>query len=135
MKSGIIILTILLCGLTQNFQSDSKKETKYILKGKLINGFDGLTPLCGISAWATVLEFEIIEFSDSEYIDKTIPIIFTCPNSKSNKQFKVGKTYELILTDKNPSKFEWTMLESKREILNQYELNKEYWFVENKNSR
>lgn len=132
MKSGIIILTILFCGLTQNFQTDSKNETKYILKGKLLNGFDGLTPLCGTLAWATVVEFEIIEFSDSEYIKKRIPIIFTCPNSNNSKQFEVGKTYELILTDKNPAKFEWTMLESRKEILNKYELNKNYWFVENK---
>ena len=132
MKSGIIILTILICGLTQNFQTDSKKETKYVLKGKLLNEFDGLTPLCGIVAWATVVEFEIIEFSDSEYLKKRIPIIFTCPSSNNNKQFEVGKTYELILTDKNPAEFEWTMLESKKEILNKYELKKKYWFVEKK---
>ena len=127
MKNRIIIIVLLLCGLTLNAQTDSKNGTEYKLKGKLINGFDGLTPSCGILAWVTVVEFEILDFSYPEYKNKRIPVIFTCPNSKMSKSFKVGEIYELTLTDQNPAKFEWTMYESTKKILNSYKNNK-YWY-------
>lgn len=115
-----------------NAQTDSKKENEYLLKGKLVSGFDKVTPLCGILAWATVVEFEIIEFSDFAYVKKRIPVIFRCPNRKMSRQFKRGKKYELILTDDNLTENEWTMLESNKDILTKYEMNKKYWFVEKK---
>ena len=132
MKTGIIILTTLFCGLILNAQTDSIKGKEYILKGKLVNGFDGLTPLCGILAWATVVEFEIIEFSDSEYSKKLIPVIFTCPNSNFTNKFMEGKTYELILKENYSNESDWTMLDSKKEILDKYELKKKYWYIKNK---
>jgi hypothetical protein len=132
MKTGIIILTTLFCGLILNAQTDSIKGKEYILKGKLVNGFDGLTPLCGILAWATVVEFEIIEFSDSEYSKKLIPVIFTCPNSSFTNKFMEGKTYELILKENYSNESDWTMLDSKKEILDKYELKKKYWYIKNK---
>lgn len=135
MKSTIIIFIILFSGLMSNAQSDSKKEAEYILKGKLITEFDRFTPLCGVLAWATVVEFEIVEFTDKSFLGKKIPVIFTCPNSHHRDLFKVGKTYELILnTDKFDSS-KWTFLEGKKEILSKSDLKKEYLFVETKGSR
>ena len=128
----IIILTLLFCGINLNAQKDSTQKKLYTLKGKLVTGFDKLTPECGMLAWATIVEFEVIEFSDSEYSKKKIPIIFTCPDSNITEEFVVGKIYDLILTDKNQSDFEYTMLESKQDILTKYKLNKEYWFIEKK---
>ena len=128
----IIILTLLFCGITLNAQTDSTQTKLYTLKGKLVTEFDNLTPECGILAWATIVEFEVIDLSDSEYSKKKIPIIFTCPSSNITKEFKVGEIYELILTDKNQSDFEYTMLESQQDILTKYKLNKEYWFIEKK---
>lgn len=117
MKNGIIILTTLFFGLVLNAQTDSINGKEYILKGKLVNGFDGLTPLCGILAWSTVVEFEIIEFSDSKYSQKLIPVIFTCPNSSFTNQFVEGKTYELVLKENFLNESDWTMLDSKKEIV------------------
>lgn len=135
MKSKILIFIILLYGFTSIAQTrDGKGE--YILKGKLVNGFDGLTPLCGVLAWATVTEFEIIEFSDPKYIGEKIPVIFTCPNSYHTNLFKVGEIYELILTKKGDLE-KWTFRDGKADILSKYDVKNEYWFVEakKKNSR
>ncbi|MGN7514681.1 MAG: hypothetical protein ACTHOM_09905 [Allomuricauda sp.] len=129
MKSKVVILVILLIGFTSSAQSEIE-ESDYILKGKLINGFDGITPLCGVFAWATIVEFEIIEFSDSKYTGKEIPIIFACPNSNHSNLFKVGNIYNIILTKKKDLS-NWTFREEKLEILSKYDLSNEYWFVEN----
>ena len=135
MKNIVLIFIILFCGLKSYAQTDPKKAAEYNLKGKLITGFDGLTPLCGILAWATVVEFEIIEFTDTKYVGKKIPVVFTCPGSYHRDLFKVGNTYELILSTDKFDSSEWTFLEDRQEILYKFDLEKEYFFVDTKRSR
>ncbi|MGX1928875.1 hypothetical protein [Flagellimonas sp. 2504JD4-2] len=130
MKRKILISTFLLFGLL-SFSQKGDEKVEYLLKGKLINGFDGLTPLCGVLAWATVTEFEIIEFSDKEYVGEKIPIIFTCPNSYHKNLFKVGGIYHMVLTQNEDLK-KWTFRNDKADILSKYDIKNEYWFVETK---
>lgn len=129
MKNVITISILILFGFFNIQNQTFAGKSSYTLKGKLINEFDNTTPYCGIIAFATVVEFEIIDFSDKEYLPKKIPVIFTCPASIDKSQYRLGEIYEFILTDENPALFEWSFLESKEDILNRYDLNKKYWFV------
>ena len=122
-------------GLTLKSQTTLLTENEYLLKGHLITDFDRLTPLCGALAWATVAEFEIIEFTDGKYSHKKIPVIFTCPNSYHRDLFKVGRAYELIVSTDKYDFSKWVFLEDKKKILSKFDLKKEYWFVDTKRSR
>ena len=67
------------------------------------------TPGCGLVAWATVVEFEVIKLTGMNYQNKELGIIFTCPENYSNSFFKKGNTYTVVFSDKNQTGFEWTI--------------------------
>jgi hypothetical protein len=99
---------------------------QFKLKGKIINEVS-LTPDCGTIAWATVIEFEIIEFSDSDYKSNAIGVIITCPEFYKANFFKVGQTYTITLADENQADFGWTI--PNESTLDKYKLKKRLWVL------
>jgi hypothetical protein len=43
-----------------------------------------------------------------------------------------GRTYEMILKENYSNESDWTMLDSKKEILDKYKLKNKYWYIKNK---
>jgi len=101
----IFFLFTTLIGFTQK---DSFSNKEYKFKGRIINEIT-LTPHCGYMAFGTVIEFEIIEFSNSEYNSDTIGVIFTCPEFYKKNFFKVGEIYSLTLKEKNQATFTYSV--------------------------
>ncbi|WP_430413189.1 hypothetical protein [Kordia sp.] len=127
MKKIIFILT-LICISTIGFsQTDSIKGNQFELTGKIINEIS-LTPHCGNFAFGTVVEFEIIEFSDSNYKGSSIGVIFTCPEFYKSGFFEIGKTYTITIADENQADFSWII--PNEYILNKYKLDKKLWVIE-----
>lgn len=107
-------------------QTDSIRGNQFELKGKIINEIS-LTPNCGTFAWGTVIEFEIIKFSDSNYKFESIAVIFTCPEFYKDGFFEVGKTYTITVSDENQADFGWSI--PNESILTKYKLNKKLWVI------
>ena len=107
-------------------QTDSIRGDKFELKGKIINEIS-LTPHCGYIAFGTVIEFQILEFSDSSYKQDSIGVIFTCPEFYKDGFFEVGKTYSITIADENQADFGWTILNES--ILSKYKLDKKLWVI------
>ena len=107
-------------------QTDSIRGNQFELKGKIIKEIS-LTPHCGIVAWGTVIEFEIIEFSNSNYILDSICVIFTCPEFYDDGFFEVGKTYTITVADENQADFGWSI--PNESILTKYKLDKRLWVI------
>ena len=110
MKRVIYIIISILFAEIGFCQTDSIsiKGNQFELKGKIINEIS-LTPHCGFNAFGTVIEFEIIEFSDPNYKLESIGVIFTCPESYEKGFFEIGKTYSINITDQKQGDFEWTI--------------------------
>jgi hypothetical protein len=89
-------------------QSDSIRGNQFYLTGKIAEKVQ-LTPHCGIIAWGTVIEFEVTELVGINYPRKTIGIIITCPEFYKNDYFEIGKTYQVVFSDRNQADFEWTI--------------------------
>jgi len=126
MKRIITILTLIFMSAIGFAQTDSIRGNQFALKGKIINEIS-LTPHCGTIAWGTVIEFEIIEFSDSDYKLDSIGVIFTCPEFYDDGFFEVGKTYTITVADKNQADFGWTI--PNESILTKYKLDKKLWVI------
>jgi len=107
-------------------QVDSIRGNQFELKGKIINEI-ALTPHCGYLAFGTVIEFEIIEFSDSNYKQDSIAVVFTCPEFYEDGFFEVGKTYTITVADENQADFGWTI--PNESILSKYKLDKKLWVI------
>jgi hypothetical protein len=108
MKQLLMVLAILFVYISSLCaQGKTVKGHQYALKGKIINRVT-LPPGCGIMAWATVVELEIISFSDSSYTDKKIGVIFTCPREYGSSFFKVGNSCDIQVADQNQAAFNWT---------------------------
>lgn len=121
----ILFLSLLtLVGLSQN---DSIRGNKFVLNGKIINEIT-LTPPCGIFAWGTVIEFKIIEFSDSSYKLDSIGIIVTCPEFYKEGFFETENTYKIIVTDENQADSDWIVPNDT--ILSKYALKKKLWAID-----
>ena len=121
--TNFVFLTIIVFGYAQ---TDSIKGNQYELKGKMITKVH--KPFaCGVVAWGYVWEFEIIEFSDSKYKNDSIGVIFTCPHLYGDGFFEIGKTYNLVLADKNQANFEWTI--PNKLLLDKYELEQKLWVI------
>ena len=120
----IIILT--LSGLLTFGQTDSVRGRQFQMKGKIISDIS-LTPHCGTIAWGTVIELEIIEFSDSDYKSNTVGVIVTCPEFYKDRFFQVGETYTMTVADENQADFGWTI--PNESILEKYKLKKKLWVV------
>ncbi len=108
-------------------QADSIRGNQFELKGKIINRIS-LTPHCGFFAYGAVIEFEIIEFSDSNYKQDSIAVVFTCPEAYGDGFFEIGKTYTITVSDENKTDFEWTI--PNESILSKYKLDKRLWVIE-----
>jgi hypothetical protein len=104
-------------------QTDPDRGRQFELKGKLI-GKVSLPPDCGIIAWATVIEFEVIEFSDSDYKTTTIPVIFACPEFYKSDFFQVGQVYTVTVGNEKSGGV--IMNES---ILEKYNLKDRLWAI------
>ncbi|MFD2541065.1 hypothetical protein ACFSSB_01930 [Lacinutrix gracilariae] len=128
MKNLIIIISLFLFSLNSDSQVDIKLKNDYLLKGKLITKIDKLIPQCGILAWATIVEFEVIYFSDSSYSEKIIPVVIACPNPYKTGLYEIGNTYELVLSSNKWDISEWVFFESSKELLTKYDMKKHYWF-------
>lgn len=126
MKSVITILTLIFLTANVFAQTDTIRGNQFELKGKIINEIS-LTPHCGTIAWGTVIEFEIIEFSDSNYKLDSIGVIFTCPEFYDDGFFEVGKTYTITVADENQADFGWTV--PNESILTKYKLDKKLWVI------
>ncbi|TRZ43125.1 hypothetical protein [Robertkochia solimangrovi] len=126
MKRIITILTLIFISTIGFAQTDSIRGNQFELKGKIINEIS-LTPHCGTIAWGTVIEFEIIEFSDSNYKLDSIGVIFTCPEFYEDGFFEVGKTYTITVADENQADFGWTI--PNESILTKYKLDKKLWVI------
>ncbi len=122
MKSVITILILIFLPVIGFAQTDSVIGS-YELKGKLINQIS-LPPNCGFEAFGTVIEFEIITFSDTRYKSGSIGVIFTCPESYGNGFFKVGKTYIMTIVENNLSNFSWNI--PNKSILKKYKLERDF---------
>ena len=107
-------------------QTNSMKGNQFELTGKIINEVS-LTPHCGYFAFGTVIEFEIIEFSDSSYKGDSIGVIFTCPEFYENGFLETGKIYTITISDENQANFGWTI--PNESILNKYNLDKKLWVI------
>src|SRR6266545_2964160 len=106
MKQTFIIVLSLIVGLTAYSQSDSIRGKQFQLTGKIIEKVQ-MTPPCGIFAWGTVVEFEVINLAGMTYPNKSIGIIITCPEFYKEEFFEKGKTYEVVFSDKNQANFGW----------------------------
>jgi hypothetical protein len=126
MKRIITILTLIFISAIGFGQTDSIRGNQFELKGKIINEIS-LTPHCGTFAWGTVIEFEIIEFSDSNYKLDSIGVVFTCPEFYEDGFFEVGKTYTITVADENQADFGWTI--PNESILVKYNLAKKLWVI------
>lgn len=126
MKRIIIILSLILIASIGFAQTEAIRGNQFELTGKIIKEI-GYSPHCGSIAWATVIEFEIIEFSDRNYKQTSIPIIFTCPEFYGEEFFELGKTYTMTLTDENQADFSWAILNDS--ILTKYPLDKKLWVL------
>ena len=107
-------------------QTDSIRGNQFELKGKIINEIS-LTPHCGYIAFGTVIELEIIEFSDSNYKLDSIGVIFTCPEFFEDGFFEVGKSYTITVADENQADFGWSI--PNESILTKYKLSKKLWVI------
>ncbi len=73
-------------------QTDSIRGPQFELTGNIINEIPR-TPHCGYSGFGTVIKFELIELSDSNYKLDSIGLVFTCPEFYKDDFFEVGETY------------------------------------------
>ena len=126
MKKIIIISTLLFISAIGFAQIDSIRGNKFGLNGKIIHEIF-LTPHCGDTAFGTVIEFEIIEFSDSNYKLDSIGVIFTCPESFEDGFFEVGKSYTITVADENQADFGWSI--PNESMLTKYKLSKKLWVI------
>ncbi|WP_035846441.1 hypothetical protein [Crocinitomix catalasitica] len=108
-----------IVGIAQN---DTVEIVSYELKGKLINEVN-LPPHCGYFLFATVFEFEIIEYSDSNYMYKSIGVHFTCPEFNKKNFFEVGSIYKIRIVDEAASVDHITNVS----VLEKYDLAQNLW--------
>jgi hypothetical protein len=101
-------------GFIANSQTDSIRGKQFQLTGRIIATVQ-LTPHCGILAWGTVVEFEVVELVGMSYLNKNLGIIITCPEFYKDISFEKGKTYQIVFSDKNQADFGWTI--PNREVL------------------
>jgi hypothetical protein len=73
---------------------------------------------------ATVIEFEIIKFSDPSYTQKNIGVVTCCPDIKEFGFYSTGKIYEVKL---RPNKSEENYFIANRSELEKYNLKENLW--------
>ena len=133
MKYITCTLPFIMIGIIAYPRLLNKNGHTYCLKGKILNQENvnaiNLTPLCGIAAFATVVEFKIIELSDSSYNLPNIAVIFTCPaGSLTNSFFDLEVVYELEVSDYKQEESMWSMMN--QEVLDKYPKMPKLWVKE-----
>jgi hypothetical protein len=108
MKLILIIQFCFIVLFTFHCKSDSDQPKQFFLKGKIVDPVQ-LTPGCGVIAWGTVIEFEVVTLVGINYTNKKIGIIVTCPGDYEDNFFEPGKLYEVVFSDENQADFEWAM--------------------------
>jgi hypothetical protein len=73
-----VILYFALVASALYAQNNRAKNNFYLLKGKVISK-KNMPPHCGTVGLGTVLELEIISFTDRSYTDKSISLVLTSP--------------------------------------------------------
>ncbi|WMI68196.1 hypothetical protein [Mangrovimonas sp. YM274] len=126
MKKIIVILTLVFFSTLAFGQTDSIRGNQYNLNGKIINQIS-LPPHCGYFAFGTIVEFKIIDYSNPNYKQDSIGVIFTCPEFYGDGFFEVGKTYTLTVADENQADFGWTIPNDF--LLSKYTLDKNLWVI------
>lgn len=99
---------------------------QYKITGKIINKIS-LPPDCGYIAFATVMEFEIINSNFKDYTRKSIPIIVCCPEFYEDNFFNKDDIYKITIADEKQTDFGWTI--PNIEITEKYQLKKKYWLI------
>jgi len=108
MRHFLIIASFLLIEPALHGQSNTQKENRYTLKGRIINK-NTLPPHCGTTSMGTLIQFEIIDFSDKAYSGKNIDVIISSPESFNEGFFETGKTYELKMSDQSKVSLGWAI--------------------------
>jgi hypothetical protein len=101
-------------------QTDSVKGNQFHLTGKIKDKIQ-MTPDCGVVAWGTVIEFEIIDLVGIDYKNKTIGIIVMCPEFYKKNFFQNGKAYQVVFSDRNQADFGYAI--PNRELLKKNSLS------------
>jgi hypothetical protein len=120
----IVFLSFLLLGTMTSAQKDSIPEKTYLLKGKIINEIS-LPASCGYIKYGTIIEFEIVKFTDLTYSEKEIGVIIRCPDFYEDNFFEVGKIYEMIVSYEMSDSTSWTIPNKKQ--LAKYNLKSKLW--------
>lgn len=125
MKKIIYLLfSMLFLGTSLSFSPKRMESGKYKLTGKIVSDIS-LPPDCGYVAYATMIEFEIINSNINNYQDKKIPIIVKCPEFYGDLFFEKDKIYTLQLIDKSQTDFGWTI--TNLNVEKKYNLDKRLW--------
>jgi hypothetical protein len=127
MKKAWITSILIIISTIGYSQTNPSSEAKFKLTGKLINEIV-FPPHCGYEAWGLIIEFKIIEYSNSKYTSDTIGVIFTCPEFYEDDFFETGKTYTLNLSNVNKSNFSWNIFNDS--LLSKYD--KKLWVTDAK---
>ncbi len=123
---GLSITILLLCTTVGFSQTRPVRGQQFDLTGKII-GVVALTPDCGTIAWGTVIEFEIMKFSKSDYKLNTIGVIVTCPEFYKDNFFQVGQIYNIQVADENQADFVWNIPNESQ--LDKYKVDKKLWVI------
>lgn len=132
MKQLWVVFVLLWCVASLQAQDKTVKGNQYTLKGKIVSRVY-LPAGCGIFAWATVVEMQIISYSDSAYTGKRIGVIFTCPREYGKNFFQIGKVYDVQVADQNQASFGWTF--NNAEVLKKYKTAYQPWVISAKRSK
>lgn len=113
-------------------QTEKTRGDIFHLKGQVINEVEP-TSFCGTFAFATVIEFQIIHFSDTHYKSDYIGVIVTCPELYGQNFFQTGEVYDLVIANENQADFNWLIRNKSK--LSKYHLNKDLWVINAQKSR
>ncbi|MEO8237329.1 MAG: hypothetical protein ABI576_04410 [Flavobacterium sp.] len=129
MKNYILLFIFSFFVFISEAQTKSVDSSKgHHLKGKIINKVN-LGAGCGYLKLASVIEFEIIEFTDQTYKQKEIGIIFRCPEFYGENFFEVGKVYEMNVEYEveNEIQKDFDFQVQNIDVLEKYKLPINYW--------
>lgn len=93
MKKLIVFLALILV----HSNTFANPRAVFTLKGKAISTFEGYEGCGGGFPNYGVKEFEIIDFSDSNYVEPTALVLFPCPGPWMNERYKIGSVYEFLV--------------------------------------
>ena len=92
------LFAILILALGTTLATAQNQGNRYMFTGKVINAPTSV-PACGTLEIFMAIEFEITMFSDENYSDQTIAIVFHCPDFLGQDFFKDGATYKFEVFD------------------------------------